>query len=820
MCRNDLSDDTNTQGQGKDQIRRDLDHGAGTLPLTWPLRTIPRGQRRGALPAILPHTGRHKPEERSAHLVSCGTPYVAFRRNPTGGRNRVAGRSDEEGLEQPIIVASNRLPFTFHRGARGLERRPSPGGLVSALEPVLRRRGGTWIGWPGIELRRDERVPSRARNYRVAAVRLSEAEVARYYHGFSNRTLWPLFHSFTGQARFERRDFDAYERVNERFAKTAVECAKGSELIWIHDYHLMLAPLHMRLAAPHLRLAFFLHIPFPPYDIFRLLPWDQELLRGLLACDLIGFQVDGYAENFLDCVERRLGTHVDRKRMRIAHGDRTVQVGSFPIGIEFELFEGHAQKAARTPETRGERVVLGVDRLDYTKGIPERIRGFERLLELHPRHREEVVLLQVAVPSRSQVAEYRELKRNIDELVGRVNGRFATATWSPIRYLYRTFPQDRLAGMYRDADVALITPIRDGMNLVAKEFVACQVNDAGVLVLSRMAGAGETMREALLVNPNDIDAAAEAIHRALTMDEAERASRMAALRRRERRDDVHAWVQHFLNAATEAPAKRIPLTDADFQAWLGRFLLRYPLALLLDYDGTLTPIVEHPDQATLSPGMRRALDACALREDTEVGVVSGRSLENVRAMVKHPGIVYAGNHGLEIQGPDLEEFYHEDLAHYRPRTEELAKTLEIVAVAGAWVEAKGPTLTYHYRAVRESERGPLIEQTRKIIADAGYQARDAHCAIEARPPIGWDKGRAVLHVLRTRYGPSWSEKVRVIYVGDDQTDEDAFRFLAGLAETFRVGPADLPTAASHRLPDVESVRALLEWLARRPAPAA
>ena len=727
---------------------------------------------------------------------------------------RSAGPGDDR---TPIVVASNRLPFTIVRTAHGLKRKPSPGGLVSALEPVLRKRGGTWIGWPGLELREGEDLPKPASlPYRIEPVLLSDAEVTRYYQGFSNRTLWPLLHSMTERARFENRDHATYEAVNDRFADAVIANAQGAGLIWVHDYQLMLAPRRIREHVPDTPLGFFLHVPFPCHDIFRLLPWDRELLRSLLACDLIGFQVPSYCHNFMDCVERTLGARVHREAMTVEYGDRTARVGAFPIGIEFDVFETLAAKATRQPETQRERVVLGADRLDYTKGIPERMLAFARLLELHPEHREKVVLLQLAVPSRSQVAEYRELKREIDELVGRINGRFASADWSPIRYLYRSFPQDQLAAIYRDATVALVTPLRDGMNLVAKEFVACQVKEPGVLILSRLAGAADTMREALLVNPYDVDGTAEAIHRALSMDETERRSRVAALRRRERRDDLDAWTRSFIEAALRIRATVQPMDDADFEAWLGRFLKRYRLALFLDYDGTLTPLQEHPDQARMSLEMRQALRACARRDDTDVVIISGRSLESIRKLTDEPELTYAGNHGLEIAGPGIDDFEHADLVHYRERAAELAHELDQIASEGAWTERKGPTLTFHYRSVPEHARRKLVEEARGVIYGAGYQPRDAHCAVEARPPIGWDKGRAVLHVLRERYGPSWSEMTRVVYVGDDQTDEDAFRFLAGLATTFRVGSPDAPTAATRRLPNVDAVQALLEWLARRP----
>ena len=728
------------------------------------------------------------------------------------GRNRKGSRG-----KRPVVVASNRLPFTFARTAKGLERRRSPGGLVSALDPVLRRRGGTWIGWPGGEVPDRGPLAEADLPYRIHPIHLSEKEIKSYYHGFSNRTLWPLLHSLPARAHFDRRQWEHYVVVNQRFAEAALaesESADGA-LVWVHDYQLMLAPGNVRQARADARLAFFLHIPFPPYDIFRLLPWDRQILQGLLACDLVGFHVRGYAQNFVDCAERILGARVNHDEMLVEYGDRTTRVGAFPIGIEFEHFESLAEAAPPQPDMQGEQVVLGADRLDYTKGIPERLETMERLLELYPEHREKVTLLQVAVPSRGQVAEYRELKREIDETVGRINGRFASANWSPIRYLYRTVPHEKLCGLYRDADVALVTPLRDGMNLVAKEFVACQVRDPGVLILSSMAGAADTMREALLVNPYDIDGAAEVLHRALTMDEAERRSRVAALRRRERRDDVFNWVQAFLDASGTARAAMQPITDTELSAWLDDFLKDYRLALYLDYDGTLTPLRDHPDRAKLSPAMRKALESCIARRDVDVAIVSGRSLANVQAIADEPGLTYAGNHGLEIEGPGMPDFVHEDLVHYRHRTEELAEALRGCEVDGAWTEAKGPTLTFHYRAVPENRRAEIVAEVRETIGAAGYQARDAHCAVEARPPIGWDKGRAVLHILRARYGPSWSEEVRVIYIGDDHTDEDAFRFLAGLASTFRVGSADTPTAARRRLPDVNAVQSLLEWLAVR-----
>jgi len=465
------------------------------------------------------------------------------------------GTDSFHGSER-LLVLTNRLPFRFQRGRQGLERRSAVGGLASALDPVLRKRGGTWLGWPGIDFEPGEGLELRGSPYRIHPIRLSEDELERYYHGFSSRTLWPLFHSFPSRASFDRLDWPVYEEVNRRFAEAAVHEAQEADLVWVQDYHLLRAPFHLRRLLPEARLAFFLHVPFPGYDIFRLLPWGDELLRGMLACDLVGFHVESYARNFLECVEQLLDIEVSRDSWSVEFEGRVCRVGAFPIGIDFERFAAMARESATSRLPRRERIVLGADRLDYTKGISQRIIAMERLLEVHPEYQEKVVLLQIAVPSGSQVAGYPDLKREIEELVGRVNGRFGTATWSPIQYLYQLLGHEQLAALYRDADVALATPLRDGMNLVAEEFVACQVGDPGVLILSSLAGAAETMHEALLVNPYDVDRVADAIDRALRMPERERRRRMDALRARERSWDVHAWVEFFLAAAQQAATAR------------------------------------------------------------------------------------------------------------------------------------------------------------------------------------------------------------------------------------------------------------------------
>ncbi len=719
--------------------------------------------------------------------------------------------------EAALIVVSNRLPISLRRGRDSLVVERSAGGLVAALDPALRRTGGTWIGWPGMRLRESEKLPSVDEAYTITPVPMNDNEVRRYYHGLSNGALWPLFHSFPERTRFDRRDWEIYESVNERFAQVTADELTRNCLVWIHDYHLMRVGPHLRRRCPNQRIAFFLHIPFPSYDIYRTLPWYREVLIGLMACDQVGFHCPGYVRNFLDCAERLLGARVDRDKNLVQFGARTVRADAFPLGIDYEGHERRARSAPHSARRDSHKVILGVDRLDYTKGIPGRIRAFERLLEVYPEHRERAVLIQVAVPSRGQVAEYQALKREIDELVGRVNGRFATSEWSPIRYLYRSVSPERLASLYRDADVALVTPLRDGMNLVAKEFVASQTEDPGVLVLSRMAGAAESMHEALMVNPYNIDGVANSLHQALTMDFQDRANRMRALQRRERRHDLHAWLEGFLSAASGPAAQMRPTALQDFDLWLSPYLRSdLQLALFLDYDGTLTPIVSHPSQAVLDDETRELIQRCGARSDTDVSIVSGRKLDDVRSLVRLPGITYAGNHGLEIVGPGIESFSHEDVPHYQKRIASLAQELEHICIEGAWVEEKGASLTLHLRALSHLDQRSLDSRARELILEAGFQVREAHCALEARPPIGWDKGHAVLYVLRERYGPAWSENVRTIYAGDDRTDEDAFRVLSGLGVSFRIGNTDTPTQATRQLPDVESVKTLLRWLASRP----
>lgn len=447
-----------------------------------------------------------------------------------------------------LIVVANRLPVSFDEDS-GVWR-TSPGGLVSALAPVLREREGTWIGWPGVPDQTME--PFTVDGIDQVPVALSAEEVTDYYEGFCNGTVWPLYHDAIRPVEIHRHWWRPYQEVNRRFAERVVETASEGASVWVQDYQLQLVPEMLHLARPDLRVGFFLHIPFPPVEIFGRLPWRREVVRGLLGADSVGFHTRQSMTNFA----RAARTYGDASgpAEALSFAEHTTRAEVLPISIDFDDFETVAtapSTQAAVDELRAElgnpdRVLLGVDRLDYTKGIDLRLRAFESLLESRPDLHGRVVMVQVAVPSREAVGEYQVIRRRVEEAVGRINGAFGRSDWTPVRYYYRGLDRADLIAHYAAADVLLVTPLRDGMNLVAKEYVACRIHDTGVLVLSEFAGAAESLDRALLVNPYDVDGLAQAVGRAVDMPVDEQRSRMRALRKHVSRWDVHAWAAHGL----------------------------------------------------------------------------------------------------------------------------------------------------------------------------------------------------------------------------------------------------------------------------------
>ena len=465
-----------------------------------------------------------------------------------------------------LVVVSNRLPFAFTRARDGWAATPGSGGLVTALLPVLRDRGGTWIGWPGASGDESGLGQALARagaeaGYDLVAVHLDEDEVRSFYHGFSNEVLWPLFHDLVPLCNFEPSYWTSYCDVNRKYARAVAGRAGRGDFVWVHDYHLMNVAWEMRTLGTEARLGFFLHIPFPAPDVFLKLPWRQPLMEALLEYDLVGFQTVRDRRNFAACLEALVPDAKIEGRGALltarANG-RTLRFGSFPISIDYNAF----MRAAARPEVAAKaqelhtllpkrKLVLGIDRLDYTKGIALRLRAFQDLLQRHPDMRGRVSLLQVVVPSRENIPEYDRMKTEIEQLSGRINGAFARpGGWVPVWFEYRSLSRLELLAYYRAADIALITPLKDGMNLVAKEYCACSIEEDCVLILSEFAGAAEQLaRGALLVNPFDVQGVAQAILAAYRMPEGERVARMRGLRRSIRRQDVFWWVDSFLRAA-------------------------------------------------------------------------------------------------------------------------------------------------------------------------------------------------------------------------------------------------------------------------------
>ena len=460
-------------------------------------------------------------------------------------------------MSYDLVIVANRLPVdrvALPDGSKGW--RTSPGGLVTAIEPVMRANDGVWIGWPGGT--DQDLEPFEHDGLQLAPMTMSAADIEGFYEGFSNGTLWPLYHDLVAKPEFHREWWDAYVAVNRRFAERAASLANEGATVWVHDYQLQLVPQMLRDLRPDLRIGFYLHIPFPPGELFQQLPWRRQILEGLLGADLVGFQMPGGAQNFVRLVRQRVGHKTHRDLVYLPDG-RTVRARPFPISIDAAGFEEMARSepvAERSKEIREalgnpRKIFLGIDRLDYTKGIFARLRAFSELIDDGHFDVEDAVFVQVAVPSREQVEQYRILRDEIDRLVGRINGDLGRIGRPAISYLHSSYPREEMAALYRAADVMVVTPYRDGMNLVAKEYVACRFNDDGALVLSEFAGAADELRQAWLVNPYDINGMKSALLEAYQADSKETTRRMKAMRRTVTQHDVAAWADSFMTELSD-----------------------------------------------------------------------------------------------------------------------------------------------------------------------------------------------------------------------------------------------------------------------------
>lgn len=717
-----------------------------------------------------------------------------------------------------LTLVSNRLPWTVKVHEGHPELLASAGGLATALAGAHAADDSHWVGWPGtlegLDSGQKKEVMDGLRQRRLTPVELTQEDVARYYEGFSNGVLWPLFHYLLDKVRLDAdQDWEAYQSVNEQFAVTVANVAAPGALVWVHDYQLMLVPRILRDLRPDLRIGFFLHIPFPAHEVFRILPWAEELLQGVLASDLIGFHTADYRKHFITCAGQMLGA--DPTHGGLSYEGREIRLADYAIGIDVDTFITMAQRddvSARAVRLRsevgGRKILLGVDRLDYTKGIPRRLLAFERFLERNPDQRDRVMLLQAAVPSREGVDAYASFRKQVDEIAGRINGRFGTPSATPVHLLHQALPFEELVALYRAADVMLVTPLRDGMNLVAKEFCACRVDDTGVLILSEFAGAAVAMKEALLVNPYDVGSLATSMERALTLPPEEATRRMRILRRRVERGDVHGWAGRFLRDLADAHAGTANGGPSLLEHLQDEISRTERTVLMLDYDGTLVPFTDTPDLAAPDPELKALLAELASLPFLELHIVSGRTRETLEAWLGDLSVYLHAEHGLWFRHPVAGTWASMHSADGLAGGE-LATLLQtwVASFEGSFIESKSSSLAWHHRqvvgGVREHQIRRLKEQVAPILERFDLDLLEGARVLEFRPR-GVQKGLALTPDME-------HEGVFVLAIGDDRTDEDLFHALPLSGCSIRVGQG--PSEARFRLPDPKSVRTLLWGLA-------
>ena len=720
------------------------------------------------------------------------------------------------------IIVSNRLPTKVQRNSAGLTFQPSEGGLATGLGSIYRAEGNVWVGWPGLSVEEpteQAHVAEQLQADSMAPVFLTEAEIRDFYEGFSNSTLWPTFHYFSQYATYEPEHWAAYVAVNEKFCRAVLALAGPDDTIWVHDYQLLLLPEMLRRERPEATIGFFLHIPFPSYELIRVLPWATELIQGMLGADLIGFHTYGYMRHFMSAVSHLLG--LSNHNGLIETPARTVLVDAFPMGIDYGRYaEAAASEAAQAhvqtyrQALHEARVVLSIDRLDYSKGIAQRLRAFEMLLQRHPEWVGQVSLLMVVVPSRDQVAQYAALKEEIDELVGRINAQYRTISWTPIQYFYRSFPFEELAALYSLADVALVTPVRDGMNLVAKEFIASKTNQRGVLILSERAGAAQELNEALLINPTDTGQLAEALHEALLMPEDEQRTRMAAMQALVQQYDVFAWTKLFMDRLTYSKIKQLTLAtdvlDANAQAQLRHdYQVAAQRLLLLDYDGTLVRFHANPQHARPDQELLALLAQLASDARNRVVIISGRDRASLESWLGHLHLDFIAEHGVWLRRaggawhPIQEGLRGDWKRDFQPILDQY-----VSRTPGAFVEEKSHSLVWHYRRADPGLAGvrtrDLLNHLSFMTSNTDLQVLEGNKVLEIKH-VAINKGSAAAQWLGAEH-PEF-----VLALGDDRTDEDTFAAMPPDAYTVKVGP--MPRSlARYAVADVADVRKLLASL--------
>ena len=727
-----------------------------------------------------------------------------------------------------LIIVSNRLPFSVERDGDNFKLRQSSGGLVSSLKSYFEKNNPDsrkfkehiWIGsvdfspqiWKKVK---DKDIKNS--NFRVEPIYIQADVYDNYYNGFCNSTIWPLFHYFPFLAQYDRDFFEAYIQVNFLFAEKILAIAKKDDIIWIHDYQLMLLPQILRKKRSDLIIGFFLHIPFPSYEIFRLLPnnWKTAVLQGMLGADLIGFHTHDYAQYFIQSAKMIL--KVDSQFNIIQYGKRLIKADLFPIGIDFEKFQdANANEDVKklknlvVEKLKFSKIIFSVDRLDYSKGLMFRLQAFEEFLERFPGWREKVIFVLNIIPSRDAIPTYYKRKRDIEEKISTINGRYSTFQWQPINYRYNHLTFHELSAFYKAADVALITPLRDGMNLVAKEFVASRIEMTGVLILSELTGAASELNEALLVNPTDSEEVAKAINTALTMPVSEQTERMSMMQDRLKRYDVVRWVNDFLEQLDhikqfqDKTGVRV-LSPKQIRGIVGDFEMAQKRCILLDYDGTLTPFTNFPARAEPSAEVLDVLQKLSFDTRNDIVIISGRDTDTLEKWLGHLPIHMVAEHGAFIRKKSGD--WEQQSTVTQEWKDQIRPILQLFTTrcAGSFVEEKRNTLTWHYRNtnpdlgfIRSRE---LLNSLQQLTVNTSLQIIDGNKVLEIRM-TGIDKGITATKLVNI-FRPDF-----ILCMGDDTTDEDMFRTLARLAVTIKVG--NTASSAKYNLMSQEDVLPFLQ----------
>ncbi|MBL8022075.1 MAG: bifunctional alpha,alpha-trehalose-phosphate synthase (UDP-forming)/trehalose-phosphatase [Leptospirales bacterium] len=708
-----------------------------------------------------------------------------------------------------VIIVSNRLPVVIPADAA----KPllgSAGGLGTSMKSVHEDGNSLWIGWSGladVDLP-EERQEALAR-MRYSTVQISSEEIRDYYDGISNSLIWPLFHYLIQQLPYDGQGWQTYRNINQRFADATVAQYQPGDLIWIHDYHLTLVPGMIREVIPDAQIGFFLHIPFPSSEVFRAFPWREEMLQGLLGADLVGFHTFDYSRHFASSLVRILGAEPEVDR--VVHEGRTVHFGAFPISIDVTDFETRAASPAvqemvqKMRNQQTERFLgLGVDRLDYTKGIPRRLLAVERFFDKYPEFRGQFRFLQIAVPTRETSAAYADFRSFVNELVGRINSKHGALNAAPVHLLYRSVDAIELSALYLAADLMMVTPLRDGMNLVAKEFVASRIDGLGMLMLSEFAGAAAELGEAVLVNPYDIESVADRIRDCLHMEDVERRGRMSLLARRIKQTDNKFWSKSFLSRLESiSQERRVPFCSPEsIQVQLTRTDFKQPM-FLLDYDGTLVGIRDRPAMAVPDSELVDLIHQLSEKHANRLWIVSGRHRADLDAWFPNAIVNMIAEHGLWIRHQGTWSKTVEVDASW---TEKLRPILASFAerTPGSQIEEKSASIAWHYR-MADPELGPAQAKELRLhllesFSNLPVQILNGKMCVEIRVQ-GVNKGITARQIM-DRFPHDL-----LIAAGDDQTDEDLFKTLPPNALTIKIGNG--MTTANFRLRSPAQMRTLL-----------